>query len=190
MPYAALTAACLNADRLAEAAAVAEAGLATADRQRAGFRDPVLDRLAMYLGMALDRQGDPRGRPLLEEAVRRRPDSLAAREHLARSLVRDDPGRAALIWQSLANDTPDEPYVLFNLGSTLARIDPAAAVPILEDAVRLDPGNADALNNLGNSLLASGRVREAVEAYTRCLAIATDHPQAAANLRAITASSP
>lgn len=190
VPYAALAAACLNADRLAEAAAVAEAGLATGDRQRAGFRDPVLDRLAMYLGMALDRQGDPRGRPLLEEAVRRRPDSLAAREHLARSLVRDDPGRAALIWQSLANDTPDEPYVLFNLGSTLARIDPAAAVPILEDAVRLDPGNADALNNLGNSLLASGRVREAVEAYTRCLAIATDHPQAAANLRAITASSP
>jgi len=190
VPYAALAAACLNADRLAEAAAVAEAGLATGDRPGAGFRDPVLDRLVMYLGVALDRQGDPRGRPLLEEAVQRRPDSLAAREHLARSLIRDDPARAAMIWQSLASESPDDAYVLFNLGSTLARIDAAAAVPILEDAVRLDPGNADAFNNLGNALLASGRVSEAVEAYTQCLSIAPHHAQAAANLRAAATASP
>lgn len=190
VPYAALAAAYLNADRLKEAMMVAEAGLATSDQRRAEFRDPVLDRLGMYLGVALDRHGDPRGRLLLEQAVQRRPDSLAAREHLARSLIRDDPGRAAAVWKSLASDAPDDAYVLFNLGSTLARIDPVAAVPVLAEVVRFDPGNADALNNLGNALLASGRLPEAVDAYTRCLLIAPDHPQATANLRAAASPPP
>jgi tetratricopeptide (TPR) repeat protein len=185
VPYAALSAAFLNAGRPEEAARASQAGLATQGDGSAAFRDPVLDRLRMYLGLALDRAGDPRGEPLLRDAVARMPDSLAAKEHLARAVVRSDPREAADLWASIAAEAPDDAYVIFNLGSTVARFDADAAIPILARAIALDPTNPDAHNNLGNAFLTLGQHDRAVAAYRRCLEFAPGHPQAAANLRAL-----
>jgi tetratricopeptide (TPR) repeat protein len=185
VPYAALAAAFLNAGRPEDAARVSQAGLATQADGEATFRDPVLDRLRMYLGLALDRAGDPRGEPLLRDAVARMPDSLAAKEHLARAVVRSDPREAAKLWASIAAEAPVDAYVIFNLGSTVARFDADAAIPILARAIVLDPGNPDAHNNLGNAFLTLGQQDRAINAYRRCLELAPGHPQAAANLRAL-----
>ena len=185
VPYAALAAALLNAERPEQAIGVVQAGLATQAEGDVAFRDPVLQRLRMYLGLALDRAGDPRGEPLLREAVARMPDSLAAKEHLARAVVRSDPREAANLWASLAAEAPDDAYVVFNLGSTVARFDADAAIPILARAIALDPANPDAHNNLGNAFLTLGRQDRAIAAYRRCLELAPGHPQAAANLQAL-----
>jgi tetratricopeptide (TPR) repeat protein len=185
VPYAALAAAFLNADRPEQAVGVAQAGLATQAEGDVAFRDPVLQRLRMYLGLALDRAGDPRGEPLLREAVARMPDSLAAKEHLARAVVRSDPREATELWACIAAESPDDAYVIFNLGSTVARFDAAAAIPLLSRAIALDPGNPDAHNNLGNAFLTLGRHDEALSAYRRCLELTPDHPQAAANLQSL-----
>jgi Flp pilus assembly protein TadD len=185
VPYAALTAALLNADEPERAAAVCRAGLAGTGTAESGFQDPVIDRLGMYLGLALDRLGDPRGEALLREAVKRMPESLSAKEHLARALARTDPEAAAAIWFQVAAAAPDDAYVAFNLGSAVARFDPAAAVVLLTRAIAIDSENPDAHNNLGNAFLALGRYAEAADAYRRCLRIAPGHPQATANLKAI-----
>ena len=182
VPYSALAAALLNAEAPERAAAVCRAGLATAGDGGAGFRDPVLDRLGMYLGLALNRLGDPRGQPLLRAAVERMPESLAAKEHLARALVPTDPEAAAVLWAQIAAAAPDDPYVAFNFGSAVARFDPAAAIDLLNRAIALDPTNPDAQNNLGNAFLILGRHADAMNAYRRCLELAPGHPQAAANL--------
>jgi Flp pilus assembly protein TadD len=182
VPYAALAAALLNADDPARAAAACRAGLQAGGERQAGFRDPVIDRLGMYLGLALSRLGDPRGEPLLREAVERMPDSLPAKEHLARALVQTDPQAAAALWAQIAAAAPNDSYVVFNLGSVVARFDPMAAIDLLNRAIALDPGNPDAHNNLGNAFLTLGRHAEAVHAYERCLELSPGHPQAAANL--------
>lgn len=182
VPYAALAAGLLNADEPARAADACWAGLDTARDGQAGFRDPVIDRLGMYLGLALDRLGDPRGEPLLRAAVERLPDSLAAKEHLARAVMRTDPEAAAVLWSQIAATAPDDPYVVFNLGSVVARFDPAAALDLLGRAIALDPSNPDAHNNLGNAFLTLGRHADAMEAYCRCLELSPGHPQATTNL--------
>jgi Flp pilus assembly protein TadD len=182
VPYAALAAALLNADDPARAAAACRAGLQAGGERQAGFRDPVIDRLGMYLGLALSRLGDPRGEPLLREAVERMPDSLPAKEHLARAIVQTDPQAAAVLWAQIDAAAPNDSYVVFNLGSVVARFDPAAAIDLLNRAIALDPGNPDAHNNLGNAFLTLGRHADAMTAYRRCLELRPGHPQAAANL--------
>jgi len=188
VPFTGLAAALINAGQLNESVAVCQRGL-TAGRPAAADRrgdrlptDPVRQRLQMYLGLALDRLGDRRGRSLLVEAVRLAPDSLPAKEHLARSLLADDPAASAQLWRQLVAADPRDGYYRFNLGSALARFDPRAAVPELKQAIGLDPANADACNNLGNALLAIGDATAAAAAYRQCLAIAPDHPQAKQNL--------
>ena len=189
VPHAALAAALLNADEPERAVDACRAGLATARDGQAGFRDPVIDRLGMYLGLALDRLGDPRGEALLRAAVERLPDSLTAKEHLARAVMRTDPEAAAVLWSQIAAAAPDDPYVVFNLGSVVARFDPAAALDLLGRAIALDPNNPDAHNNLGNAFLILGRHADAMNAYRRCLELAPGHPQAAANLERLGAGS-
>ena len=184
VPFAALAAALLNAGRPEDADQVCRAGLAVAV-PASSFADPVLDRLAMYRGVALDRLGDPAAERLLRAAVARRPDGLAAREHLARCLVKTSPQESAALWTSLLGDNPGDGYVLFNLGSAVARFDPGRAVAILERAIAVEPRNADAYNNLGGTLRALGRDDAARTAFEACLRIAPGHPQAAANLRAL-----
>lgn len=186
VPYAALAAALINADRLAEAVAVCRAGLETASPSASrNFSDPVLDRLEMYRGLALDRLGDPAGEPLLRAAVARRPESLSAREHLARAVIDTNPRESAALWDSLLDVNPGDPYVLFNRGSAVARFDAGQAVEILRQAIAADPENPNAFNNLGGALLALGLGDDAQRAFEACLRIAPDHPQAAANLRAL-----
>jgi Flp pilus assembly protein TadD len=117
------------------------------------------------------------------------PDSLPAKEHLARALVQTDPQAAAALWAQIAAAAPNDSYVVFNLGSVVARFDPAAAIDLLNRAIALDPGNPDAHNNLGNAFLILGRHAEAMNSYRRCLELAPGHPQAAANLERLGAGS-
>ena len=186
VPFAALAATLLNAGRPDDAEEACRAGLATV-ASASSFADPVLDRLAMYRGVALDRLGDPEAERLLRAAVARRPDSLVAREHLARCLVKTSPRESAALWETLLAEAPGDAYVLFHLGSAVARFDPERAVALLRQAIAVDPRNADACNNLGGTLLALGRRQEAAQAFEACLRIAPSHPQAAENLRALVA---
>lgn len=189
--FAALAAAFLNAGRPADAERVCRAGLGAAGpvtESRGSFADPVVDRLSMYRGVALDRMDDPAGEPLLRMAVARRPDSLAAREHLARCLLKTNPRESAAVWATLADETPGDAYVLFNLGSAVARFEPERAIDILRRAIAVDPCNADACNNLGGVLVATGRRDEAIRAFKACLRIDPGHPQAAANLQSLRAA--
>jgi len=184
VPFAALAATLLNAGRPDDAEQVCRAGLA-AGLPAASFADPVRDRLTMYRGVALDRLGDPEAEGLLRAAAARRPDSLVAREHLARCLVKTSPRESAALWETLLAEAPGDAYVLFNLGSAVARFDPERAVSLLQQAIAIDPRNADAYNNLGGTLRAVGRRDEAARAFDACLRIAPDHPQAALNLQAL-----
>lgn len=187
--HAALAAALLNAGRDTEAAAVCRQGLAaTAAPAAGGWRDPVARRLEIYLGMALDRGGDPAGQRILEEAVRADPDSLVAREQLARSLVRDAPRQAAELYRQLVRLTPNDPRLRYDLGCSLAAFSPAEAEQAFRGAIALDPGNADAHNNLAGLLFAAGRLDEAIAAYRACLRIRSDHPLATRNLAAAEAA--
>ena len=184
VPFAALAAALLNAGRPEDAEPVCRAGLA-AGLPAASFADPVRDRLTMYRGVALDRLGNPEAEGLLRAAVTRRPDSLVAREHLARCLVKKSPRESAALWATLLAEAPGDGYVLFNLGSAVARFDPERAVSLLQQAIAVDPQNADAYNNLGGTLRAVGRADEARAAFEACLRIDPGHPQAALNLQAL-----
>jgi len=185
--HAALAAALLNAGRDAEAAAVCRQGLAAAGGP-GGWRDPVARRLEIYLGMALDRGGDPAGRRLLAEAVRADPDSLVAREQLARALVRDEPRQAAELYRQLVSVTPRDPQLRYDLGCALAAFAPAEAEEAFRAAIGLDPENADAHNNLAGLLFAASRLDEAIAAYRACLRIRPDHPLAGQNLAAAEAA--
>ncbi|MFN9368558.1 MAG: tetratricopeptide repeat protein [Planctomycetia bacterium] len=185
--HAALAAALLNAGRDAEAAAVCRQGLAAAGGP-GGWRDPVARRREIYLGMALDRGGDPAGRRLLAEAVRADPDSLVAREQLARALVRDEPRQAAELYRQLVSVTPRDPQLRYDLGCALAAFAPAEAEEAFRAAIGLDPENADAHNNLAGLLFAASRLDEAIAAYRACLRIRPDHPLAGQNLAAAEAA--
>jgi tetratricopeptide (TPR) repeat protein len=185
--HAALAAALINAGRHEEAVMACRSGLRTAcgaaDSQ-SWAPNPVCDRLAMYLGVALERSGNPAGRELLEHVVRERPDWSAAREYLAEALARDDKARAIALYESLIVESPADAHLHFRLGSLLAQSRPAEAMRHLLEAVRLDPLMADAHNNLGNLLLAAGRRDEAIACYETCLRIDPTHPLAGRNLEA------
>ena len=186
---ATIAAALLNAGRDAEAAAVCRQGRAAARLDAAGdWRDPVARRLDIYLGMALDREGDPAGRRLLAEAVRVDPDSLLAREQLARALVRDEPRQAAELYRQIVPIKPRDPQLRYDLGCALAAFAPAEAEQAFRAAIRLEPDNADAHNNLAGLLFAAGRLDEAIAAYRACLGIRPDHPLAGTNLAAAEAA--
>ena len=187
--HAALAATLLNAGRDAEAAAVCRQGRAAARLDAAGdWRDPVARRLDIYLGMALDREGDPAGRRLLQEAARADSDSLLAREQLARALVRDEPRQAAELYRQLVHVTPGDPRLRYDLGCSLAAFAPAEAEQAFRAVIRLEPDNADAHNNLAGLLFTAGRLDEAIAAYRACLRIRPDHPLATRNLAAAEAA--
>lgn len=183
--HAALAAALMNAGRDAAAADVCSRGIALARQKGTTWADPVAARLSLYLGIALDRLGDPQGLALLEEAVSQRPDSLAARESLARAVAAREPARAASLYAALVAFSPHDPQLRYDFGCVLARVDPAAAEQEFREAIRLDPDHVDALNNLGSLLVAAGRIDEAMAALRGCLAIDPTHPLARRNVEAL-----
>jgi tetratricopeptide (TPR) repeat protein len=183
--HAALAAALMNAGRDADAADVCRRGLALGRQKGTTWADPVAARLSLYLGIALDRLGDPRGLTLLEQAVANRPDSLAARESLARAVATREPARSASFYADLVAFSPGDPQLRYDFGCVLARVDPAAAEQEFREAIRLDPNHANALNNLGSLLVATGRIDEAMAAFRSCLAIDPAHPLARRNLEAL-----
>lgn len=146
--HAALAAALLNAGRDAEAAAISQAGL-TAGGDVLPGQDPILDRLVLYLGIASDRLGDDRGTVLLAEAVRRRPESIAAREQFARAIRDRDAAEAIRQLEAVVSLDPANADALNNLGSLLlATGRPAEAIPRYEACLRLAPDHAAARSNL------------------------------------------
>jgi protein O-mannosyl-transferase len=182
--HAALAAALMNAGRDADAVAVCRRGLALGG-QGGGWADPVSARLSLYRGIALNRLGDPAGLPLIEQAVASRPDSLFARESLARALAAREPARAAALYADLVALAPADADRRYDFGCMLARIDPNGAEREFREAIRLDPTHADAFNNLGSLLVAAGRFDEATAAFRSCLAIDPEHPLARRNLDAL-----
>lgn len=160
---AALAAALLNAGRDTEAAEVSRAGLTAGGDTPAG-QDPILDRLVLYLGIAADRLGDGRGIDLLAEAVRRRPESVAAREHLARAIRGRDPAEAIRQLETIVRLDPANADAFNNLGSLLlATGRPTEAIPRYEACLRLVPDHAAARGNLSTARAADSRPMPAAE---------------------------
>jgi protein O-mannosyl-transferase len=149
--HAALAAALLNAGRDVEAAAVSRAGLTAGGNVPPG-QDPILDRLVLYLGIAADRLGDERGATLLAEAVRRRPESVAAREQLARAVRGRDPAEAIRQLEAVVFLDPGNADAFNNLGSLLlATGRPSEAILRYEACLRLVPDHAAARTNLASA---------------------------------------
>ena len=161
--HAALAAALLNAGRDAEAVAVSRAGLATGGDVPPG-QDPILDRLVLYLGIGAERLGDERGAELLAEAVRRRPESVAAREQFARAIRDRDPGEAIRQLEAVVSLDPANADAINNLGSLLmATGRPAEAVACYEACLRIAPDHAAARSNLATARAAVSRPVPAAE---------------------------
>ena len=161
--HAALAAALLNAGRDVEAAAVSRAGLTAGGNTPPG-QDPILDRLVLYLGIAADRLGDERGATLLAEAVRRRPESVAAREQLARAVRGHDPAEAIRQLEAVVSLDPGNADAFNNLGSLLlATGRPDEAILRYEACLRLIPDHAAARSNLASARDAVSRPAPAID---------------------------
>ena len=161
--HAALAAALLNAGRDVEAAAVSRAGLTAGGNVPPG-QDPILDRLVLYLGIAADRLGDERGATLLAEAVRRRPESVAAREQLARAVRGRDPAEAIRQLEAVVSLDPGNADAFNNLGSLLlATGRPGEAILRYEACLRLVPDHAAARSNLASARDAVSRPARAID---------------------------
>src|SRR5947208_16430695 len=90
---------------------------------------------------------------------------------------------AAAIYQTVLMTEPDNPRALYLLAvANLQRGDAEGAVALIERARVRAPGDADMLNTLGEALRVLGRGVAAAEAFRGALALAPDHPHAAANL--------
>jgi cytochrome c-type biogenesis protein CcmH/NrfG len=161
--HAALAATLLNAGRDVEAAAVSRAGLTAGGSVPPG-QDPILDRLVLYLGIAADRLGDERGATLLAEAVRRRPESVAAREQLARAVRGRDPAEAIRQLEAVVSLDPGNADAFNNLGSLLfATGRPGEAILRYEACLRLVPDHAAARSNLASARDAVSRPAPAID---------------------------
>ena len=161
--HAALAAALLNAGRDVEAAGVSRAGLTAGGNAPPG-QDPILDRLVLYLGIAADRLGDERGATLLAEAVRRRPESVAAREQLARAVRGRDPAEAIRQLEAVVSLDPGNADAFNNLGSLLlATGRPGEAILRYEACLRLVPDHAAARSNLASARDAVSRPARAID---------------------------
>ena len=161
--HAALAAALLNAGRDVEAATMSRAGLAAGGDVPPG-QDPVVDRLVLYLGIAADRLGDERGATLLAEAVRRRPESVAAREHLARAIRGHAPAEAIRQLEAVVSLDPGNADAFNNLGSLLlATGRPGEAILRYEACLRLVPDHAAARSNLASARDAVSRPARAID---------------------------
>jgi tetratricopeptide (TPR) repeat protein len=90
---------------------------------------------------------------------------------------------AASIYQSVLVTEPDNARALYLLAvANLQRGDAEGAIALLERARAVAPGDADVLNTLGEALRVQGRGAAAADAFRGALALAPDHPHAAANL--------
>ena len=90
---------------------------------------------------------------------------------------------AAAIYQTVLASEPENARALYLLGvANLQRGGAEAAIALLERARAAAPGDADVLNTLGEALRVLGRNSAAAEAFRGALALAPDHPHAAANL--------
>jgi protein O-GlcNAc transferase len=86
------------------------------------------------------------------------------------------------VYRRILLQAPQHGMALFQLGTLYCQAaNWAAAVELLGVATRVQPNNADAWNNLGTALRNTGRVQEAVAAYTRSVE-AQDNALARENL--------
>lgn len=105
--------------------------------------------------------------PLLEEAVRKEPDSAAVHFHLAYaySLGGDD-ARAIAGFRRVLEIDPGLRAAKLNLAHLLLRTGrPAEARPLLEELLKEEPEDAKAAFLLGRALAGNGQWREAAAAF-------------------------
>jgi tetratricopeptide (TPR) repeat protein len=90
---------------------------------------------------------------------------------------------AAAVYQSVLMIEPGNATALYLLGvANLQRGGAESAIALLERARVASPGDANVLNTLGEALRMLGRSVAAADAFRGALALAPDHPHAAANL--------
>ncbi len=90
---------------------------------------------------------------------------------------------AAAVYQTVLESEPDNARALYLLAvADLQRGDAEGALALLERARAAAPGDAEVLNTMGEALRVLGRTAAAADAYRGALALAPDHPHAAANL--------
>jgi tetratricopeptide (TPR) repeat protein len=98
---------------------------------------------------------------------------------------------AAAVYQTVLASEPENATALHLLGvANLQRGDAEGALSLLERARDAAPGDADVLNTLGEALRVLGRAAPAVAAFRAALALAPDHPHAAANLARVADAAP
>ena len=135
---------------------------------------PANPQFYIELGEGWLAAGNPRNAIApLEEALRRKPDSVPAMIDLASAV---DPQRAAEILNRGIKAVPDDPLLWYQLGVA------TNSISALEKAVALDPGMADAWNQLGSEQAATGDFEKAGAAFRNALRIEPDMPDAQGNL--------
>jgi spermidine synthase len=121
------------------------------------------------------------------------PDSAEVHNILGVAALREDRVDEAVVeFQAALSRDPQSANARANLaqirsdqgGALLQQRRYLDAVPLLRAAVHLDPGDAETQNDLGVALASLGRIREAVEHFTRAAQLAPDFIEARENLAA------
>jgi tetratricopeptide (TPR) repeat protein len=135
------------------------------------------------LGNLLARQGRlQEARARFEAAVALDPSHGPARLNLGKALIAE--GRADLALPHLEQAVrlrPDDPAAREALAGPTSGQAPGDALAHYAELARLAP-SPSRYNNLGSALAASGRLREAVQAYEEALLVEPDFAEAHANL--------
>lgn len=124
-----------------------------------------------------------RGIACLEEALRKDPSHVVAREKLTRAYLTTDGGKARAHAEVLARTQPDDAAAHYTLGRAYMKLRMwSEAIGSFERSLSLDPTSSYAHNNLGYSALQVGQTELALEHLEAILDLSPKAPYMLNNL--------
>lgn len=145
-------------------------------------------KIHYQLGQIYARQGEvDNARRSYRQAVRLRPDYIAARVGLARlSEKKGDVEAAVTEWQRVVRLNPQSDTAQYSLGRIYERLnDPIRAIEAYKKNLKLQPGHVESLMRIGRIYLMLGRPCEARVYFERVLKLNPHHQEAMNELRKV-----
>ena len=164
------------------------------DKARAALENLQTDDIArhpafksLYGMLLIETDEKEKGKALIDEALKRRPQTSAWASDLGRALFLMGRPDQALEMLEMAVSLPHSDAVTFNrLGATYTiNGNIEGAERAFREAVLRDPDLATVHSNLGTIMVQLGKLEEALEHYERALKLKPDLPQAASGRSAL-----